>query len=70
MTVDRQGPANAGVTGYCLIGLEGAWGPMFRVTYEDPEAGEELAFLNSAEFPRPGLVTWLGCNDICSSSET
>jgi hypothetical protein len=59
MPFDRHDPVNAGVTGYHLIGLEGAWGSMFEVTYEDPESGETFAFLTSAEFPRPGLVAWL-----------
>ncbi len=59
MLFDQQDPVNAGVTGYYLIGLEGAWGSMFEITYEDPETGEQFAFLTSAEFPRPGLVAWL-----------
>ena len=59
LPVDREDPVNSGVTGHYLIGLEGAYGSMFEVTYTDPETGEDFAFLSSAEFPRPGMVAWL-----------
>ncbi len=59
MEVDRRDPINANVTGYYLVGLEGAYGSMFEVTYTNPEDGEEFSFLTTGEFPRPGIVAWL-----------
>lgn len=56
---DRHDPVNTGVTAHHALSLEGAWGTMFEVVYEDPETGEQFRFLTSAQFPRPGLAAWL-----------
>ena len=56
---DRQDSVNTGVKAHYAISVEAAGGTMFEIVYEDPETGEELSFLTSAEFPRPGLAAWL-----------
>jgi len=59
MPFDKHDPINTGVTGYDLVGLEGALGSMYEVTYTNPENGEQFSFLTTGRFPRPGLIAWL-----------